>query len=206
MSLRVLKCIVVRLAPALALVCSPVGAAQTCVSGLNVRVCVDWSRPSDPELTANFNVSFSNPTNPTIELITGDSGWIIYAETLTTPPEPANIGSITIDPTVSTDDFVVTNAKPGVGSGANDVGSIVLFDSGWSGYSSVGTGSYIAGNLSGDLVVAADSSGNGGELSLQVDGNLLGSVTAARLTLLRVTGSVDDASSITATHFQKLHV
>ena len=178
----------------------------TCVTGSAAKLCVGWNRITPPIQNVHFRAELDGEFISEVSFLVGDPDWFVYAETLVTPPQPADFGSITIDPTVSTDDFVVTIVKPGAGAGASNVGSILLLDSGWSGYSSIAGGSSIAGDLTGDLVVLPDASGNGGELTLSIGNDLIGSITAERLVNLAIGGNVAETGTITATHFQELVV
>ncbi|MBL8880962.1 MAG: hypothetical protein JNG88_17750 [Phycisphaerales bacterium] len=81
--------------------------------------------------------------------------------------EPADIASLTIDPSSSTENFVVTLAN-GSAPGANNVGTIELAAPSWTGYSSIAGFSYLAGNLAGDLTVAKNTGGDGGHVQMIV--------------------------------------
>ncbi len=100
-----------------------------------IEVCVEWSDVVAPVLDTDFRVDFSNASNPDIELITGNLGWIVSSEVVATLV-PANIGSLSLDPSVSTDDFEVT-LQNGRKAGAANVGSLDLTAVGWTGRSSL---------------------------------------------------------------------
>ena len=70
---------------------------QVCVTdaGSDVRICVDWSEPSDPVIGTDFTVDYTvDPDNPNIELITGALFWQVWAEDKNNTSLPANIGTV----------------------------------------------------------------------------------------------------------------
>ena len=136
-----------------------------CQTGSTVKVCVVWGQPFDPVHGVDYEVDFTDPSNPDISLLKGDDAWELYAEVVGFPAVPANIGAITIDPAQDADNFGVKIAK-GLEPGAVNVGSMVLdgaSNPNWTGHSII-TGGVIAGNLTGDLTVVADSSDDGAGL------------------------------------------
>ncbi|TWT45565.1 hypothetical protein RAS1_19930 [Phycisphaerae bacterium RAS1] len=146
---------------------------SACVPGASARVCVAWDQGPDPVPNQDFTVSFADASNPAIELRTG-ANWIISSEQLVNgqpTDEPANIGSLTIDPSSSAEIFSVTIARDG-GPGAANVGTITLDAASWAGHSSIAQGSHITGDLTGPLTLKSDANGDGGELTLTIDGDL----------------------------------
>lgn len=145
-----------------------------CPDNGTVRVCLQWSRVTPPQVDADFQMSFSS-SGPEIVLRSGDLEWVVYAEVMATG-EPADIASLTIDPSSSTENFVVTLAD-GNTAGAANVGSIDLTATAWSGHSSLAGGT-INGDLTGDLVLRRVS-GVGGALTrpLNVNGLVYGNIT-----------------------------
>ncbi len=102
----------------------PSWAGTTCVSGTSVRVCASWSQALPPVPGQDFVVTYSGTGVPTIELRTGDLAWEVYAEVIATGA-PADIAALTIDPSSSSENFVVAltnNGEPG----AANVGSVNL--------------------------------------------------------------------------------
>ncbi|MGE0481049.1 MAG: hypothetical protein AB7Q17_11310 [Phycisphaerae bacterium] len=86
-----------------------VGQTSTCTPDTSVTVCVEWSQPTAPVHNQDFRVSFTSATAPTVELLTGDAGWVVYA-TLNSTGDPANIASIS---TPAADNFVVQSGRAG---------------------------------------------------------------------------------------------
>jgi hypothetical protein len=147
-----------------------------CVNGTSVRVCVEWSLVADPELTFDFDVDFSDALNPDIDLMSGDSDWIVYAEVISTGA-PANIGSLT---TTDSEHYVVTIIN-GTDPGAADVGSMVLRPT--DNHHSSLAGGTISGDLTGPLALLADSSGNGGDITgwFSIGGHDSGTISVPKI-------------------------
>ncbi len=137
---------------------SAYAGGKTCVQdGSSVtEVCLEWSDALNPQPVVDFQVGFTDPLNPEITLITGDLGWIVYSEVVSTSV-PANIGALRLNPAVSTDNFEVTIEKDG-GAGAANVGSADLTAVGWTGESSISAG-IIDGDFTGDLRLQRGSTG-----------------------------------------------
>jgi len=165
---------------------------SACTTGTQVKICVEWSRSPNPVDGVDFVTSFSNPSSPSIQLLSGDLAWVVSAELLSNG-DPANITSIT---TPASDNFVVKIAK-GSGPGAANVGAITLQPTG-SHYSSVASGSRISGNLTGNLTVLRNS-GTGGEATLTVDGNVASTSTITVPVLKGLTITGDLAGDINVT-------
>lgn len=166
--------------------------AQTCDDNntLSPWVCVDWSQGADPEETIDFTYDFSDADNPGVTLIGGDLGWVIWSRVSETDTAPANLGDIKIAvPSLpNSDDFEVTidhvgNSNPG----ADDVASINLTTTGWTGFSSIENSSSIKGDLNGPPAVQAES-GSGGSVHLTVAGQITGDVTARAVQTLQAFG------------------
>ncbi len=166
---------------------------ETCVTGSQVKVCLQWSQAPDPIEDVDFSVSFADPTCPGLQLKKGDLAWIVSSELVGTGA-PANISSIT---TPVADNFVVKIAKV-TGAGAANVGSIALQPTG-NHYSSVAAGSIIAGDLTGNLTVLRDSGGTGGEASIAINGSVQSSstITVPVLKALTIAGDVDGDVNVT---------
>ena len=100
--------------------------------------CAKWDGPVPPVEGLDFTVTYTGDI-PAVVFATGDPGWVLYSEALDgngDPKGPADIGAITLDPTVSSDDFELS-IKNGAGVGAADVASLVLDDAGFTGYSNL---------------------------------------------------------------------
>jgi len=137
-------------------VCKSNGAASR-------RVCFAWGKVSDPVETTDYTVDYNCQgcsDSPAVDLKTGDLGWVVYSEVISTGAV-ANIGALT---TTDADNYGVKIAK-GSGAGAANVASMVLTPSG-DHYSSVASGSRISGSLSGNLTVQKTTGGSGGAISL----------------------------------------
>ncbi|TWT45697.1 hypothetical protein RAS1_21260 [Phycisphaerae bacterium RAS1] len=151
-------------------------------SGQTIEVCLRWDGLGDPVPDQDFRMSFADPSNPAIELITG-ANWIVSSEQVVSGQptgQPANIGSLTINPTPpSAEIFGVTIVRPtqqGDQPGAANVGTINLDATSWTGHSSNGSGSHITGDLTGPLTIKSDGNGDGGELWLTIDRDVSGRV------------------------------
>ncbi len=157
---------------------SPASAGgKTCVQdgADTTKVCVEWSLVADPDEITDFTVNFADASNPDIELITGNLGWIVSSEVVSSG-NPANIGDLSLAPDDLADDFEVKIAN-GSGAGAADVGSIILTATSFTGYSLLEGGS-ISGDLTGDLTLVSDSGGTGGTSSgFTIDGAAKGNIT-----------------------------
>ncbi len=149
----------------------------TCIDGANVRVCVAWALPTSPAAGVDFAVSFGDPDAPTITLITGNGGWIVNAERLS-DGSPANIALLDIAPANHTAKFGVKIADGPAAPGAANVGAINLTAVGWSGHSSLADGSWIAGDLTGNLAVQRAGT-DGGEVYLSIGGSVAAASTLA---------------------------
>ena len=147
-----------------------------CTTGSVVEVCVEWSQGINTVEGTHYFVDFMDASNPDVDLKTADLAWVVYA-TLVSNGDPANIGTLTLrDPTPAGEDFEVKIAnRPG--AGAANVGSIILNDAGFTGYSSI-EGSFINGDLTGDLLLKKDSGGNGGVVhGLTIGGDASGDIS-----------------------------
>jgi len=141
----------------------------------NPWVCVDKSG-ADPIEGTDFTFDFSDASNPDVILQVGYLDWVVYSQASSSDATPANLGDITIDPTVLSDDFELTIIN-GTGDGAENVASIVLNVVNFTGFSSIEAGT-INGNVKGNIEVVDDSGGSGGLLNLEVEGNVGGTVSA----------------------------
>lgn len=115
----------------------PCLAQIPCPNNGTIQVCLDWSQQTPPESDLDFAVSFGT-NGPNIQLITGDLGWVIYAEIMSSG-QPADIASLTLDPATSLENFAITLAH-GSAPGAANVSSIDLTASNWAGWSSLAGG------------------------------------------------------------------
>ncbi len=166
-----------------------------CTSGSIVRVCVQWSQVGDPVEGVDYFVTFTDPSNPVVELKTADLAWIVYA-TLVSNGNPANIGTLALRaPTPAGEDFEVTVAN-GTGAGAANVGTINLDYGGFTGFSSIKGGS-ISGDLTSGLTLVQDSSGAGGELTFTIDGDVSGAVNVPVLKTLFISGALSANIDVT---------
>ena len=163
---------VVATSVALCLACARVCVADPACddnNGSSPYICVDKDGGT-PVHGVHFVRDFSDPDNPSITLWTGNENWRVWSQKSETDDDPDNIGEIKIDPTVSTDDFGVAIAND-TDPGAVNMGSIVLDDDGWTGHSSI-IGGKITGDLSGNLTVIEDEYGDGGEVTLEIEGGV----------------------------------
>jgi hypothetical protein len=155
-----------------------VDAGILCKDTGSVWVCVERSG-SNP--TEDVDVSFpaSDATKPDVEFLTGSTSWQVYAQASPESASLRDLGDITIDPEIdSTEDFhlLIKHPTNSLG-GARDVESITLTDTDWTGHSLIASDSKLFGDLNGDLVLAKDSGGTGGEADgFTISGDLLGNV------------------------------
>ncbi|MFQ5463304.1 MAG: hypothetical protein ACE5E5_11845, partial [Phycisphaerae bacterium] len=155
--------------------CKDSAGNSPCVGTNTPCVCVELGGSTPVEGT-DFTLDFSDASNPDVELLVGNLAWVVYSQASSTDTTPANLGDITIDPTVLSDDFELTVIN-GTGDGAENVASIVLNVVNFIGFSSIEDGT-INGNVTGNIEVVDDSGGSGGLLNLEVQGNVGGTVSA----------------------------
>lgn len=173
---------------------------KTCVrdGADTTEICLEWSQVPDPDEGNDFEVDFTDASNPDITLKSGDVGWILSSEDISSGNE-GNIGDIRLNPAVSTDDFEVTIAN-GASAGADDVGSIDLSPASWTGYSTI-EGGTISGDLNGVLTVAKGSGGSGGKCTLVIEGSVTGNITVpvvVSLVIEKNTSGVIDVGEVQA--------
>jgi hypothetical protein len=153
-------------------------AGQLCKNTGSVYVCVEWTG-SDPVEDVDVRFDFSDATKPDVEFLTGSTSWQVYAQASPESASLRDLGDITIDPEIdSTEDFhlLIKHPTNSLG-GARDVESITLTDTDWTGHSLIASDSKLFGDLNGDLVLAKDSGGTGGEADgFTISGDLLGNV------------------------------
>jgi len=151
--------------------CDARAGGSDCQTGASVRVCVEWTAGSNPIHGTHYHVDFSDASNPDLVLDTAEN-WTVYAE-LVSNGNLANLGDVT---TPDSNDYSVKISRSG-GAGAATIGSIVLTPGG-DHYAQILSGSSMTGNLTGDLIVQADSSDNGGTANgFYIGGNVTGNVT-----------------------------
>ncbi len=178
------------------------GGGQTSVDcGTTTTVWVEWSQVGNPDPVQDFRVDCTDAVNPDVEFLKGDGGWVLWAVQYGTQ-DPGSLGAISIDWTSGPDDFEVTIAN-GANPGAANVKSMVLDDTGWTGYSSI-TGGQIALDQIGPITVKADGGGNGGALALVIGRYKTGDLNAATVASVDIGDAM--TGSITATTITSLHV
>lgn len=171
--------------------------------GLSPYICVD--KDGVPAVHGqDFVRDFTDPANPDITLITGNLDWQVWSQNAFNFPTAANLGGVKIDPSLDSDNFVVTICNPEGFPGARGFGGAVLIDtdpqSTWTGYSSLPQ-VVVSNDLTGDITVR-ESGGNGGALDLEVGTIATGhiqegvTVTADKLSNLSVTGNLHGAINI----------
>lgn len=146
---------------------------STCVDNGTVEVCAEWSQGLEPQEGVDFKVEFHAGAGADVALLVGDLDWRLWT-TLVSGGAATDFGNITLDPTISSDDFEV-EIDNGANPGAVNVGNINLDDVGFSGFSSI-ENFEISGDLGG-LTVVQDSGGAGGTVEMTIDGNVSGAVT-----------------------------
>lgn len=127
-------------------------AGTTCDdnAGNSPWVCV--SHPDlNPPTSQHFTFSFADTSNPDVVLKVGGD-WTVSSQVDDEDDTPANIGDISIDPAVDSDEDFSLTLLNGTGAGAANVATIDLDDSDWTGHSSI-TDGHISGNLSGDVTL-----------------------------------------------------
>ncbi len=160
------------------------------VSGSPV-ICVDWDEATGPVHPDDFEVDFTDPASPDIELKTGSLTWQVSSFSGLTP---ADIGTIT---TTGSENYVVTIKGSGTNPGANNIATLNFSPAG-NHYSSIGSGTKIAGDLTSDLTVVQDSNGDGGEVSIEIEGDASGNMTIPVVNSLKVGGNVSSTIDIVA--------
>jgi hypothetical protein len=171
----------------------PLKAGETCpTNSSGPDICVAFDSGT-PVLGTHFTVDYlTDPSNPSVVLKTGSLTWNVRS---TATVGLGDIGDITLDPTVSTDNFKVKIAT-GASAGAANVKSIDLSAGSWTGYSSIETGSKVTGDVTGGLTVTKDSGGSGGIVDgLTILGNLEGDVTIPVLKSMTVDGRIGEVDA-----------
>lgn len=144
----------------------------------------------------NFSFDFTDPDNPGVEFVSGDLGWVVRSQVSESNATPANLGSVTIDPSQSTDNFAVKIAN-GANPGAANVGGINLTAQSWTGYSRL-TGGSITGDLNGDLKVKKSGS-TGGDATFTIEGDAVGNIDVDSIATggLTIEGNFGDGNTYT---------
>ncbi|MCZ6652852.1 MAG: hypothetical protein O7D91_07480 [Planctomycetota bacterium] len=176
--------------------------AETCV-GTSLRICVDFISAGNPVFPNDFNVVGDN-----LILKIGAEDWRVWSQVSASDTTPADFGSITLNPTVPADNFEVEikNGTTG-GAGAANVGSIVLDDAGFTGYSNLGA-TTIDGHVTGAITLVDDGAmpPQGGEVTGAVViglgvfplGGVDGPITITKVSaFVTIFGSVDGSITIT---------
>lgn len=168
--------------------------------GISPLVCVDWAAALPPQPNQDFTIDTladpENPNailNPNVRFVTGNDSWRVWSQVSRTDHAPANLGHIGINPLLPTANFGVTLAHGSL-PGANNVVSMPLVKTSWTGQSSLGP-SRISGNLTGNLVLQ-ESAGQGGVASMVIEGNADGNVVIPKVHNLRVEGAVSSTASL----------
>ncbi len=174
------------------------GGGRTCSDngGNSPYVCVEWNQGTNPVPNTNFEFDFSDAAKPDVKFRTGDSGWKVWSQKTDTDTTPDNLGDLTIDADVLTDDFEIRIANGPTGAGAVSIASLELKDPNvnWTGFSSV-SGS-TAGALAGDLIVVRDSAGNGGTCNLTIGGDVPNDISVPIVEYLDIQGNVSGSIAV----------
>jgi len=138
------------------------------------QIFVDWGLPGTPQQPADYEVDYSNPSVPDVELKTGDTTWYVWSRDSVTE-EVSDIGDIEA---YGFADYGLVLADLDGEPGARHVQSVVLtpegaYDSGISAYSGL-IPSTITGNLTGGLTLQDEGGGIGGYCQLTVYGDVSG--------------------------------
>lgn len=163
--------------------------ADEACAGTSPRVCVKKSGAVVEE--THFTFGFTDPDNPDIELITGASDWEVWSVVSVSDSTPANIGTLSIDQTAGSGDFVVKIAN-GTGFGAANVGSILLQPP-TDDYSSIAAGSKINGDLTGNLILQENSFGTGATANFTIEGDVTGNINVGNAAGLTIEGTYGES-------------
>jgi len=152
---------------------TPVQACFVCDDDGGPTICVEFDNlPYPPLENWDFRFDFSDPNNPSVDLLQGDDGqgtpyyWRIWSIIPGEDPTPANIGSITA---YEDFDYHVKILQPDNDPGADNVALVDLRPGDGTKYSNLTAGA-IDGDLTGDLYVQKSSStGEGGVASLTME-------------------------------------
>ncbi len=178
-------------AAALLLLSTQATGDPVCDDDGGAYVCVNKSG-ADPVEGSDFRFDFTDPDNPDVEFLTGDPDWVVWSQVSSTDTTPAKLGALTLDPTVSTDDFVI-EIRNGSDAGAAAVSSLSLVKRNWTGFSSIYR-SIIDGDLNGNLVLQEES-GVGGQCELTILGKATGNIIVPRIKLFQAlegtSGTID---------------
>ncbi len=164
-----------------------------CADGGGPTICVWFDNFEDPpQENFDFVLDFSDPDNPSVDLRRGKDlqgtlyEWRVWSIVALGNPTPANIGSVTA---YADFDYDVKIRRPDGYCGANHVALIDLRPSDPSKYSDLTTG-WIAGDMTGDLLVQKSSGGQGGAASFTIEGDAEGDITVHEVSSLTIGGNV----------------
>lgn len=107
-------------------VASPSRASEVCVANASgPDICVNKGGAS-PILGINFRLDYAvDPSNPSVELLTGDLSWNVRSDD---NGSPGNIGSITIDPVLGTENYgvkIANGSNPGAAQPSTPVETLL---------------------------------------------------------------------------------
>lgn len=158
----------------------------------NPTITVTWDCAGTPADPADYEVFYTDPANPDIELKSECLYWKIKS---VDGGSPGDIGEITATGAVN---YGLSISDGSGGPGARHVEKIDLHPAEASKYSNL-TGGHISGNLSGNLSLqrAEGEQGEGGIASFIIDGDAEGNITIPQVSEFRVYGLV--ASGVTIT-------
>lgn len=174
-----------------------IAGPEVCGASGGPTICVRFdNRTSAPENNIDYVFDFDVPSSPSVRLLRGENppgalyGWRVWSKDA--QGAPANIGSITSPGEYN---YSVKIANPTDEPGAANLSSASLTPLG-DHYSIVLPGSRIGGDLTNALVVQSDTIPDSGTLSLTIDGNVSGNITAPRVLALSIGGDVSGSVSV----------
>jgi len=149
-------------------------------------VYVTWKEVPGPVEGTHYMIHDADPDYPDVELIHESLTWCIWSEDSDNPDWIGDIGVIS---SPHPENFGVTIENDQGGSGAREVKGIILDPTDAAKYSVI-NGGQISGDLTGDLFVEESSGESGGSVSLTVDGNVEGDITAGTISSLSIGGNL----------------
>ncbi len=156
-------------------------SAEVCNSSGGPEICVRFENlATAPQLGFDFDLSFDGSGIPSIQFLTGtdtqtERQWRVWCKDA--QENPADINAITA---VGAFDYDVRILQPDGDPGADDVGIIDLDPSAAGNFSKITSGE-LSGDLVTELFLQVSSGGSGGQLTLEVAGDVSGDVTAPKV-------------------------
>jgi cytoskeletal protein CcmA (bactofilin family) len=152
----------------------------------NPTITVTWDCAGTPTDPYHYHVDYTNPSFPDVELKAECESWKVKS---VDGDNPGDIGEITATGAYN---YGLSITDGNNGAGAREVKKIELNPQGDGSdakYSNL-TGGSISGDLTGALTLKETSGGSGGDLSLTIDGDADGNISAHEISFLSIGGDL----------------